>query len=155
MKVLLTGANGQLGRAIQNEYGNEAEFIRTDMIDDPSLVRLDISDANAVEACVKDTAPDVIINCAAFTNVDGCETNEALAYEANAIGPRNLAYVSAQAGIRLVHISTDYVFAGDASRPSSAPGQRVRTDEAGGGAFCGKVCKGLLYPAHRMALRRR
>ena len=117
MKILLTGANGQLGRAIQNEYGDAAEFIRTDMIDDPALLKLDISDLDAVRQCVKDTVPDVIINCAAFTNVDGCETNEAAAYEANAIGPRNLAVVSADAGIRLFHISTDYVFSGDGMRP--------------------------------------
>lgn len=117
MKILLTGANGQLGRAIQQEYGDAADFIRTDMIDDPALIRLDISDLDAVYACVKDTSPDVIINCAAYTNVDGCEANEALAYEANAIGPRNLALASAKAGIKLVHISTDYVFAGDGVSP--------------------------------------
>ncbi len=117
MKILLTGANGQLGRAIQKEYGNEAEFIRTDMIDDPSLIKLDISDLDAVKKCVSETKPEIIINCAAFTNVDGCETNGALAYEANAIGPRNLALAGKEADIRLVHVSTDYVFKGDGTRP--------------------------------------
>lgn len=117
IKILLTGANGQLGRAIQKEYGAEAEFILTDMIEDPALLRLDISDLDAVTVCVKESAPDLIINCAAFTNVDGCETNSTLAYEANAIGPRNLALAAAEADAKLVHISTDYVFKGNGNRP--------------------------------------
>ena len=65
----------------------------------------------------KSERPDVIINCAAFTNVDGCETNEDAAYKANAIGPRNLAIAASEVGAKLIHISTDYVFEGNGSRP--------------------------------------
>lgn len=116
-KVLLTGCNGQLGRAIQKEYGDSVSFIKTDMIEADGIVTLDISDIDAVMSMVKKEQPDVIINCAAFTNVDGCETNEDAAYKANAIGPRNLAIASSEVGAKLVHISTDYVFEGNGNRP--------------------------------------
>ena len=116
-KVLLTGCNGQLGRAIQNEYGDSVSFIKTDMIEAEGIVTLDISDIDAVMSMAKSERPDVIINCAAFTNVDGCETNEDAAYKANAIGPRNLAIAASEVGAKLIHISTDYVFEGNGSRP--------------------------------------
>lgn len=111
-KLLLTGANGQLGRALQNEYRSDAEFILTDMADDGAIKKLDISDLAAVRECILDTRPDVVINCAAMTNVDGCEDNIEAAYTANAAGPRNLAIVTGQEHIKLIHISTDYVFNG-------------------------------------------
>ena len=116
-KILLTGCNGQLGRAIQKEYGNEAAFIRTDMIEGEGITVLDISDVEAVMSVCKKENPDVIINCAAYTNVDGCETNENLAFKANAIGPRNLAIAATEIGAKLIHVSTDYVFSGDATKP--------------------------------------
>ena len=116
-KILLTGCNGQLGRAIQKEYGDSVEFIRTDMIEGEGITVLDISDIEAVMTMTKEQRPDVIINCAAYTNVDGCETNEDLAYKANAIGPRNLAIAATEVGAKLVHISTDYVFEGNGNRP--------------------------------------
>jgi len=111
-KILLTGCNGQLGRAIQKEYGDTVEFIRTDMIEGEGITVLDISDLEAVRALCKEQAPDVIINCAAYTNVDGCEKNEDAAYSANAIGPKNLAIASREFGAKLIHVSTDYVFDG-------------------------------------------
>ena len=122
-KILVTGCNGQLGRAIQKEYGNEVEFIKTDMIDMEGVIKLDISDLDAVRATCEETKPDVIINCAAFTNVDGCEEKEDVAYQANAVGPKNLAIVAKERGIKLIHISTDYEFPGDGTRPY------VETDE--------------------------
>ena len=122
-KILVTGCNGQLGRAIRNEYGSSVEFIKTDMIDMEGVIKLDISDLEAVRKVCADNHPDVIINCAAFTNVDGCEEKEDVAYQANAIGPKNLAIVAKENDIKLIHISTDYVFAGDGSKPY------VETDE--------------------------
>lgn len=117
MKILLTGSNGQLGRAIRLEYGDDAEFVLTEVIESPDYIHLDIADVDAVIKMAEEVKPDVIINCAAFTNVDGCEVDTDAAYRANAIGPRNLAIASRLVGCKLVHISTDYVFAGDGSRP--------------------------------------
>lgn len=116
-KILLTGCNGQLGRAIQNEYGDTVEFLRTDFIDAEGITRLDISDIDQVMNFARAEKPDAIINCAAFTNVDGCETNEDAAFKANAIGPRNLAIASRETGAKLIHVSTDYVFEGNGTRP--------------------------------------
>ena len=116
-KILLTGCNGQLGRAIQKEYGDTVEFLRTDFIDAEGITRLDISDIDQVMNFARAEKPDAIINCAAFTNVDGCETNEDAAFKANAIGPRNLAIASLETGAKLIHVSTDYVFEGNGTRP--------------------------------------
>ena len=116
-KILLTGCNGQLGRAIQKEYGDTVEFLRTDFIDAEGITRLDISDIDQVMSFARAEKPDAIINCAAFTNVDGCETNEDAAFKANAIGPRNLAIASRETGAKLIHVSTAYVFEGNGTRP--------------------------------------
>lgn len=117
MKILLTGADGQLGRAIQNEYGDSADFVLTGLSANGNIQSLDISDLDAVMEAVSGEHPDMIINCAAYTNVDGCETNTEEAYKANAIGPRNLAIASNETGIRLIHVSTDYVFPGNGNVP--------------------------------------
>lgn len=73
---------------------------------------LDISDRNAVNTKIADVKPDVVLNCAAFTDVDGSESNERLAYAANADGPENLAVASRETGAKFLTISTDYVFDG-------------------------------------------
>lgn len=109
---MVTGCNGQLGREIQKEYENdEVELLCTDVGD------LDISDHAQIMEYVRQQKPDVIINCAAYTAVDACENAWDLAYRINAIGPRNLAIAAREVGAKLVHISTDYVFEGNASVP--------------------------------------
>lgn len=111
-KIMVTGCNGQLGRQIQKEYENdEAMLVCTD-IDD-----LDISDHAQVMGFVRDLQPDVIMNCAAYTAVDACEQAWDLVYRINAIGPRNLAIAAHAVGAKLMHISTDYVFEGNATEP--------------------------------------
>lgn len=112
-KLLITGCNGQLGRAINELYKNrdDIECINTD------VAELDITDIAAVIKFVKEKAPYAIINCAAHTAVDRCEDEEDLAYKINALGPRNLSIAAAEVGCKMVHISTDYVFAGDAKKP--------------------------------------
>lgn len=111
-KILVTGCNGQLGREIQKEYGQEdVLLVCTDVGD------LDISDNAQVMRYMREQQPDVIINCAAYTAVDACEKEWDLAYRINAIGPRNLAIASREVGAKLVHISTDYVFEGNADKP--------------------------------------
>ena len=116
-KVLVTGCNGQLGRAIQKEYAGQVEFILTDVAEGENITSLDITDIDAVMTLALDKKPDVIINCAALTNVDGCEKMWDLAYKINAIGPRNLAIAATTVGAKLVHVSTDYVFAGTERAP--------------------------------------
>jgi len=110
MKILITGAGGQLGRALQRE------LIKDELI---PLTRseLDISNPSEVRGAIVMHRPEAVINAAAYTNVDGAETNEDEAYRLNALGPRNLALATAEAGIPMVHISTDYVFAGASERP--------------------------------------
>lgn len=117
-KILVTGCNGQLGRAINQEYAkDDVKIINTDVAEGEGIISLDITDVNAVISCVEQTKPDVIINCAAHTNVDACETQWDAAYKINAIGPRNLAIAAAKADIKLMHVSTDYVFPGTSPKP--------------------------------------
>ena len=116
-KVLVTGCNGQLGRAIQKEYAGDVTFILTDVAEGEGITSLDITDIDAVMSLVLNEKPDVIINCAALTNVDGCEKMWDLAYKITAIGPRNLAIAATAVGAKLVHVSTDYVFAGTERTP--------------------------------------
>lgn len=117
-KIMVTGCNGQLGRAINKEYANEEiDFINTDVTAGEGIVSLDITDVDAVLALAEKTRPDVIINCAAHTNVDACETQWDLAYRINAIGARNLSIASAKYDIKLIHVSTDYVFPGTSPKP--------------------------------------
>lgn len=114
MKTLIvTGCNGQLGRAINKELEGSSEYklVNTD------VGELDITDVNAVLAFVREHKPYAIINCAAYTAVEACETERDLAYRINAVGARNLSLASSETGAKLVHVSTDYVFAGDGEKP--------------------------------------
>ncbi len=112
-KVIVTGANGQLGRAINELYaGNpEYELINTD------VGELDITNVDKVLEFVRGIRPYAIINCAAYTAVEACENEEDLAFRINAIGPRNLSIASQETGAKLMHVSTDYVFDGNGHRP--------------------------------------
>ena len=111
-KILVTGCNGQLGRAINQVYAaDEVLLINTD------VAELDITDVAAVTSFVEEKRPDVIINCAAHTNVNACESQWELAYRINAIGPRNLSIAATKTGAKLIHVSTDYVFDGTNDKP--------------------------------------
>ena len=110
MKILVTGANGQLGmslRKMADQVGHDASWLFTD------VEELDITDAAAIRAMVAGNQIDTIINCAAYTNVDAAEDNEALAEKLNAQAVKNLALAMKEVGGLLVHISTDYVFGGE------------------------------------------
>ena len=118
-KIMITGCNGQLGRALNKLYRKEdaVELINTDVFSGEGIVPLDITDVDAVLSFVREWKPDAIVNCAAHTNVDKCETDIDNAYKINAVGPRNLSIAAAQTGAKLMHISTDYVFPGTENRP--------------------------------------
>lgn len=125
MKILVTGSNGQLGNEIKSilsagcsEIGGNFTHLSNSDVDYIDIEQLDISLIDDVVAYVKNGNYDVIINCAALTNVDGCETNLSdLAFKVNALGARNLAIAADKVGAKLVHVSTDYVFDGNASKP--------------------------------------
>jgi dTDP-4-dehydrorhamnose reductase len=109
MKIVVTGANGQLGRevAVQGKDCHELILVGHD--------DLDICDGNAVKAFFTKFQPDAVINCAAYTNVDQAETDFDGAFKVNVIGSKNLAAACLEAEAKLVHVSTDYVFDGSGS----------------------------------------
>lgn len=112
MKVLVTGVRGQLGHDVVKELekrGIEAVGVGSD--------EMDITDAGGVDRVIRQAAPDAVINCAAYTAVDAAEENEELCREVNAEGPRNIAKVCKELDIKMVQISTDYVFDGKGERP--------------------------------------
>ncbi|WP_035767364.1 dTDP-4-dehydrorhamnose reductase [Butyrivibrio sp. NC2002] len=116
-KIIVTGCNGQLGRAINKELEGKYELVNTDVFKGEGITPLDITDVDAVTSLARDVKPYAIINCAAYTAVDAQESDVDLAYKINAIGPRNLAIAGTETGAKLVHISTDYVFRGDGTKP--------------------------------------
>ena len=116
MTILITGANGQLGnemRIIAKDSADKYIFTDVNQVEGVETSYLDITDLSAVRQMVKDNGVNTIVNCAAYTNVDAAETNEALAEKLNAEAPENLAVAMKEVGGLLVHISTDYVFGGE------------------------------------------
>jgi dTDP-4-dehydrorhamnose reductase len=114
MTWLITGASGQLGLALQEEVTQRGiEFVAANSSE------LDITKPLIVNQIVDLIEPNVIVNSAAWTDVDGAESNESASYSVNSLGPRNLAIAASKAGAQLVQISTDYVFSGDGPSPWS------------------------------------
>ena len=109
MNILITGANGQLGNEMRilSEQHTQHTYFFTD------VEELDITSREAVNRFVKDNAIDIIVNCAAYTNVDKAESDEVLAHKINALAVENLG----ASGARVIHVSTDYVFSGDVCVP--------------------------------------
>lgn len=112
-KIIITGCNGQLGREMNHYFADNREisFVNTD------VEQLDITNVEAVVKLAEEVKPYAIVNCAAFTAVDACETNQDTAYKVNVIGPRNLSIAANRTGAKIVHISTDYVFDGTKQTP--------------------------------------
>lgn len=112
-KIIVTGCNGQLGREINRFYAgdNNIQLINTDVDE------LDITNVDAVMSLAKEVKPYAIVNCAAYTAVDACESNQDLAFKVNTIGPRNLAIAARETGAKFLHVSTDYVFDGTKETP--------------------------------------
>ena len=111
-RILVTGANGQLGSHMRRlGASSKNEYLFTD------IAELDITDEAAVMRTMRGERIDVIINCAAYTNVDKAEEEEAAADRINRLAVGNLARAAAATGATLIHVSTDYVFSGDANLP--------------------------------------
>ena len=146
MNILVTGANGQLGSEMRR-LGTVSpnNYIFTD------VAELDITDANAVLSAVKDNAIEIIINCAAYTNVDKAESDEATAELINATAVANLAAAMKEVGGTLFHVSTDYVFGLDGNTPRTEDmpvnplGVYGRTKLLGERAIEASGCKALIF----------
>ena len=113
MNILITGGNGQLGKDCEQVFKKNHTITCVD------IDNLDITDPDQVDAAVQKIQPDIIINCAAFTQVDACETQKEAADNVNVNGPKNLANSARENDALLVHISTDYVFDGKKEPPES------------------------------------
>ncbi len=111
MKILIVGSSGMLGADCKEVLSEEHELVM------PSKEDMDIVSWDGVIENLQRINPDVIINCAAFTDVDACETEEYMCQRINVEGPRNLAQCSARFNARLIHISSDYVFDGKKTVP--------------------------------------
>lgn len=112
MKVLVTGVKGQLGYDVVCELEKRGlEAVGVD------IEEMDITDAESVDRVLRQSAPDAVIHCAAYTAVDAAEENEALCRRVNADGTRNIAKVCRELDIKMIYISTDYVFSGQGERP--------------------------------------
>lgn len=114
MRVLVTGAGGQLGSTIEPAFGRAPVAHDVVSVDHASL---DIGDREAVDLVANEVVPDVIVNAAAMTDVDGCEGDSDAAYRSNALALRHLGTAADRIGAHVIHVSTDFVFAGDAKRP--------------------------------------
>lgn len=112
MRVFVTGVRGQLGYDVMREL--EKRGIDAVGVD---IQEMDITDAASVEKVIKSAAPDAVIHCAAYTAVDAAEDNEELCRKVNADGPKNIARVCRELDIKMLQVSTDYVFDGEGERP--------------------------------------
>lgn len=141
MRILLAGAAGQLGQALGPALAAH-EVVACDH------GRLDIADLGAVRRAVEAARPDLVLNAAAFTEVDRAESEPEPAYCGNALGPRNLALASAERGVPVVHVSTDYVFDGLATRPYHEYDRPNPLSIYGASKLAGEVAVQTLNPRH-------
>lgn len=154
MNILVTGANGQLGREIRNaSAGCGHRFIFTDVSQAPDLetIYLDITNTDAVRIICRSEEVDVIVNCAAYTDVEKAESDLTFADLLNHTAPANLATVAAERGATLIHVSTDYVFDGEGNVPyreSDSPsplGAYGMTKFAGERSVMNSGCKYMIF----------
>ena len=151
MNILVTGASGQLGLSVRDAANcSDNNFVFSDIRAEGDVIPLDITDASAVSKVLKDNEISAVINCAAYTDVNRAESEPAIADMVNCKAAGVLASAAAQADALLVHISTDYVFAGDSCRPyteadaTSPLGVYGRTKLAGEKAIEASGCRYLI-----------
>jgi dTDP-4-dehydrorhamnose reductase len=113
MKIMITGAQGQLGQELKEVLGKE----RKNEVTGLGHRELDVTKLDELKQAAQNNLPEVIIHAAANTNVDQCELDQDSAYLVNALGTRNVAVVASMVGAKLVYMSTDYVFSGKLGRP--------------------------------------
>lgn len=154
MNILVTGANGQLGTELRNESrGSTDRFLFTDVTSLPGVetVYLDITNPDAIRLICESEKIDLIVNCAAYTDVDRAEDDQAMADLLNHQAPSHLARIAAERNIVLVHISTDYVFQGNVplpcreNHPVHPTGVYGATKLLGEQAVLSSGCKSLIF----------
>ena len=123
MNILITGCNGQLGNEMRAgmDLHDDHQYFLTDITAEDESLRLDITDKAAVLAFMQEHRIELVVNCAAYTNVDKAEEDEATARKINCDAVRNLAEAAAQVDARMIHVSTDYVFDGKGFIPYRVP----------------------------------
>ena len=142
MKLLITGAGGQLGMALVRRLSLQHEVVAL------TRSQLDVSDADACRELLKATRPDVLLNSAAYTAVDRAETDRDAAFAINADGPRNLARQCRDIGVFPIHFSTDYVFDGTATTPYSEAATTHPMSVYGESKLAGEIAFANESPAH-------
>nr|BFD91764.1 dTDP-4-dehydrorhamnose reductase [Kitasatospora sp. Xyl93] len=147
VRWLVTGAAGMLGRDLLSVLGADATAEVTAL----RRADLDITDAAAVQAAVE--GHDIVVNCAAWTNVDAAETEEDAATAVNGTGVRHLAAACAKSGARLLHVSTDYVLPGDATEPCPEDAPTAPVNAYGRGKLVGERAVAELLPEHGYVVR--
>lgn len=141
LRILVTGAAGQLGHALGTALARH-RILASD------VDRLDITRLAAVREALRAESVDLAINAAAFNDVDGAESDPDAAYRANALGPRNLALATAERGIPLLHVSTDYVFDGTGTRPYHEFDRPAPCSAYGRSKLAGEEAVRALNPRH-------
>lgn len=141
MRILVTGAAGQLGRSLAAPLAQHEVTAYT-------RAELDVTSLDAVRAAVRGVRPDAVINAAAYNRVDDAEADATDAYRGNALAPRNLALATAERGLPLVHVSTDYVFDGRGTRPYHEFDATSPQTAYGRSKLAGEVAVRDLNPRH-------
>ncbi len=141
MKIMITGGKGMLGCSLQKKINNHNLIIA-------DIDTVDITNSFQTEVFIKDNKPDVVIHCAAMTNVDACETEIDKAYMVNAVGSSNIASSTHKVGAKLIAISTDYVFDGNNDKPYNEYDKPNPTTIYGKSKFAGEEAIRTHCPNH-------
>jgi len=144
-RILITGAQGMLGRTLVRQWSGHHTVIATDRTD------LDITNARACFSVIASVQPEIVVHCAAFTAVDRCESEFDAAYRLNAIGTANVAIACHRNGSRLIALSTDYVFRGDGPRPYHEWDQPDPRTVYGASKLAGEIAVRHHCPDHLIA----
>lgn len=145
MKYLVTGASGQLGYDVKRELLSRG--VAESDITTPRAAEMNITDAQAVENYVENFQPDVIVHCAAYTNVDGAESDKEACQKVNVDGTKNLVAAAAKVDAKIIYISTDYVFDGENPEPYETNAQANPQSVYGQTKYDGELAV-QAYPKH-------
>lgn len=146
-KVLVTGANGQLGRCLADTKPGQLHSVFL------SSERFNLCDREQMKTVLESERPDYVLNCAAYTNVDGAQSNESQADQVNHTGLAQLAELCATMGAKLIHVSTDFVFDGEASKPYATDHPTAPLGVYGKTKHAGEEALNALMPETSMIIR--